>query len=104
MAGADAEQMVHHLEPFLALRVVHSANVHNTLELTLRVITKEREDWDDARRRNVERQFVLEYRELLNELGETLYEVGTVGMHGLRGCGIFGNCGIWGGLLRKGRL
>lgn len=73
MAGADAQQMVHHLKPLLPLRKINPADVHDALELALRVITQEGEHRHDAGGGNVERQFVFEDGELLDEFGEALY-------------------------------
>ena len=104
MARTYAEQMVHHLEPFLALGVVYSADIHDALELALGVIAKEGEDRDDTRRRDVDGQFILEHGELLNKFGETLNEVGAICMQGLRGCSVFRNGRVGRSLLREWRF
>jgi len=72
MARTDAQQMVYHLKPLLPLWVIHTTNVHDALELALRVISKESENRDHGRRRDVESQFILQDRELLDEFGEAL--------------------------------
>lgn len=72
------QQMIHDLKPFLALRVVRTADVHESLELALRVVAQKGEGGDDAAGSDVQREFVLEDGELLDEFGETLGEVGTV--------------------------
>jgi hypothetical protein len=64
--------MVYHLKPLLPLWVIHTTNVHDALELALRVISKESENRDHGRRRDVESQFILQDRELLDEFGEAL--------------------------------
>lgn len=48
MAGTDAQQVVDHLEALLPLREIDTANIHDALELALRVITEECEHRDDA--------------------------------------------------------
>jgi hypothetical protein len=42
----DAQQVIHHLEPFLPLRKINPAYVNDTFKLTLRVITEKGKDWD----------------------------------------------------------
>lgn len=56
----EAEQMIYHLESFGPFRVVDSTYIDHAFELALRVVAEESKDWDDGRRRNVERQFVFE--------------------------------------------
>ena len=84
----DAQQMVHHLEPFVPLRKVDGGDVHDALELALRVIPEEGEDRNDARRSGVERELVLEHRELLHEFGQTLDEIRSEMMQLLRRLGV----------------
>lgn len=71
----DAEHVVDNLEALVALGEVDGRNVHDTLELALRVITEEGENRDDRGGPDVERKFVLEDGELLDELGQALEEV-----------------------------
>lgn len=61
--------MVDHLEPFVPLGKIYAANIHARFELALRVVAEESQDRDHAGGRNVERQFILEDRELLDVLG-----------------------------------
>ena len=63
----EAQQIINHLKPLIPLREIHSRNVHNTLVLTLRMVTKESQDGNDARGTNLEGKFILEDRELLDE-------------------------------------
>ncbi len=78
-----AEEMVNNFESFLAFRIVGSADVHDALELALRVVSKESENGKDARRSSVERQFIFENRELLDEFGKALCEIRAVSVKGL---------------------
>lgn len=76
----DAEQMVYDFESLFSLRIVCAADVHNLLELTLRVVAEECKDGYNGRRRDVQGQFVFEDGELLNEFRETLQEVRAIGV------------------------
>ena len=86
--------MVHDLEPLLAFWEVHTTDIHDTLELALGVVTEEGENGNNGGGSDVERQFVLEYGELLDELGEALGKVGAVGVQCLGGRGVFGSSRI----------
>ena len=61
--------MVDDLEPLVFLGKIHSADIHARFELALRVVAEEGQDRNHASRGNVERQFILEDRELLDESG-----------------------------------
>lgn len=74
----DAQQVIHNLEPLLALGEVDRRDAHDALELALRVVAQEREDGAHARRADVQRELVLEHRELLDVLREALEEVRAV--------------------------
>lgn len=84
----DAQQMVHHFKPLIPLREVNGGDIHHALELALRVITQEGEDGKNSRGSGIERQFVLEHGELLDELGQTLNEVRSEVMQLLRCLGV----------------
>lgn len=71
----DTEQVVHDLEPLLPLGEINAADVHDALELTLRVVSQKGEDRDDSGGCSVECQFILENGELLDEFWEGLDEV-----------------------------
>lgn len=72
---ADAQQVVDHLEAFLSFWKVGRGDIHDTLELALRVISEESQNWDDASGRDVQSKLILQDRELLDEFGKTLHEV-----------------------------
>lgn len=55
----DAQQVVNHLEAFLSFWEINGGDVHDTFELTLRVISKKSQDGDDARRGDVQSEFIL---------------------------------------------
>ena len=73
MARANAQQMIHQFKSLLTLMKKNTADVHDALELALRVIAQESKHRDDAGRGDVEGQLVLENGELLHEFRETLY-------------------------------
>lgn len=75
---SDAQEVVDNLETLFSLRIVGTTDVHDLFELALRMVAEESEDGHDARRRDVQRQLVLDHGELLDELGKTLDEVGAV--------------------------
>ena len=84
----NAQQVVHDLETLLALREVDSGDVHDTLELALRVVSEEDQDGPDSGRRDVKRELVLEHGELLDELGQALDEVRAEFVQRLRRLGM----------------
>jgi hypothetical protein len=86
--------VIHDLEPLLSLGEINAANIHDLLELALRMVAQEGQDRDDRRRRDVQSQFVLENRELLDEFGQTLGKIGTVCVQGLGGFSIVSHCRI----------
>ena len=94
--------MVDDLEPLVPLREVHSADVHTCFKLTLRMVAEEGQDGDHASRWNVERQFILEDRELLDVLGQALYEIRAVRVKFLRGSGVFSSRRVRRGLFLEG--
>lgn len=89
-----AQQMVHDLEPFLALGVVYAADIHEGFELALAVVPEEREDGHDRGRGDVEGQLVLEDGELLDEFGQALREVRPVVVQLLRRFRVLGQSGV----------
>jgi hypothetical protein len=90
-----AQQMIHNLEPLLPLRIIGATNILAALELALGMVAKESEDGNNARRTNVERELILEYRELLDELGEALEKVRAVVMKFSGGFGVFSSRRVW---------
>ena len=68
----------------------------------LAVVAEEGQDGDHASRWNVERQFILEDRELLDVLGQALYEIRAVRVKFLRGSGVFSSRRVWRGLFLEG--
>jgi hypothetical protein len=86
--------VIHDLETLLSLGEINPAYIHNLLELTLRVVPQESQNWDDGGRRDVQGQFVLENRELLNEFWHALGEIGAVCVQSLSGSGIESFCKI----------
>ena len=93
--------MVHDLKPLVAFGKVDARDVHDTLVLALGVVAEEREHGDDARGADVERKFILEHRELLDVFGETLDEVGAVGVQLLSRISVFREGRVGGGGLRE---
>jgi hypothetical protein len=75
-----AEEVVDDLEPLLALRIIYARYILARLELALRVVAKEGKDRDNGRGRDVERELILEHRELLHEFRKALREVCAVVM------------------------
>jgi hypothetical protein len=65
----DTQQMINDFKTFFSLGVVCTTNIHDALELTLGMITEECEGGNDGGGCDVECQFVVEDRELLNEFG-----------------------------------
>ena len=59
--------MIDHLETLVSLWEINTGDGHQGLELALRVVAKECEDGGDSGRCDVERQFVLQHRELLDK-------------------------------------
>jgi hypothetical protein len=78
--GLDTQQVIDYLKTLLPLREIHTANVHEGFELALRVIPEESQNGDHGGGRDVDSQLVFEYRELLNEFGKALGEVGAIGV------------------------
>lgn len=72
------QQVIDSFEPFLSLRIICATNVYDALELALRVIAEKGENRNDSGRCDVERKFVLEYRELLDEFWQALSEIRAV--------------------------
>ena len=89
--------MVHNLEPLVTLRVVGTTDINTALELALRVVPQESENRNNCARGNIEREFVLINRELLNKFGKALHKVGSVCVKGLGGLSMFDRCRIRGG-------
>jgi hypothetical protein len=91
------KQVVHNLEPLVTLRIVSTTDINTTFKLASRVIPQKRKDGDNRARGNVEREFVLVHRELLNKLGQALHNVGPVCVEGLGGFRMSDYRRIWGG-------
>ena len=70
--------MVNNFETLLLVREVDAADVHKLLELTLPMVTEEREDREDSRRRNVKGELVFQNGELLNEFRKTLDQIRAI--------------------------
>jgi len=99
----EAEEVIHDLKPLVALRVVSTTDINATLELALRVVPQEDENGNNCARGNMEREFVLINRELLNKFGKALHKVGSVCVKGLGSFGMFNRCRIRGGGFGEGR-
>lgn len=67
--------MIDDLEALVAGGVVSAGDVDETLELALAVVAQEGQGLDDGGWRDVERELVLPYGELLYEFGQALHEV-----------------------------
>lgn len=93
----DTQQMIHHLETFLPLGEIDPADVHERLELALRVVAQEGEGGEDTGGGDVERELVFEDGELLDEFGQALGEVGTVVVQFLGRVGVLCESGVRGG-------
>ena len=78
----NREQVVDYFEPIGASREIDSGNVHHGLVLALGVVPEEMQDRDDTGRRDIEGQFVLVHRELLDEFRQAGREVLPVLVHG----------------------
>ena len=81
---SDRKQIVDNLEPVGTGREIDSGDVHHGLVLALRVVAEKGQDGHDALRGDVEGQFVLVDRELLNKFGQACGEVLTILVHGRR--------------------
>ena len=92
-----AKEVIDNLKPLVALRVVSTADINTAFKLALRVVPQEGKNGDDRARSNIESEFVLVHRKLLNKLGETLHKVGCICVEGLCGCSMLDYCGVWGG-------
>jgi hypothetical protein len=87
--------VIHDLETLLSLGKINAAYIHDLLKLTLRVVPQESQNRDDGGRRDVQGQFVLENRELLNEFWQALGEVGAVCVESLSRSSVESFCRIW---------
>ena len=67
--------MIDHFEPPVSLGEINTADIHHSLKLALGMIPQECQDGDNSRRCNVERQFILQHGELLDEFRQALHEV-----------------------------
>lgn len=76
----DAEQVVYDLETLLSLGEIYGSDINNTLELTLRMVSQKGENRHYCRGCDVEDEFILEDRKLLNELWKTLGQIRAVGV------------------------
>lgn len=77
---ADREHVVNNLEALVASGVVDGGDVGNAGELGGRMVLKKAEGGYDAGGRNIDGEFVLPHRELLNILGQTRHEVLAIGV------------------------
>jgi hypothetical protein len=55
----NAQQVVNHLEALLSFWEIDGGDIHDTFKLTLRMISKESQDRDDARWGDVQSEFIL---------------------------------------------
>lgn len=94
--------MVDNLEPLVPLWKVYATDIHARFELALRMVAEEGQDRDHANGRNVERQFILEDRELLDVLGQALYEVRPIRVQLLRGSRVLSCRRVGRGLFLEG--
>lgn len=90
----NTQQIIHDLKPLIPLRKVDSRDVHDALELALRVVAQEGEDLNDARRRGVQHELVLQNGELLDVLREALEEVCAVRVQRLGRRGVLRQRGV----------
>lgn len=93
----EAQEVIHNLEPFVTLRVVSTTDINTAFKLASRVVPQEGENGDDRARRNIEREFILVHRKLLNKPGETLHKVGSVCVEGLGCFSMLDYSRVWGG-------
>ena len=98
-----AKEVIHDLKPLVTLRVVSTTDINAALKLALRVVPQEGKYWDNCAWANVECEFVLVNRELLNKLGETLHKVGSVCVEGVGSFSMLDYRRIWGSGFRKRR-
>ena len=80
---AHTEQVVDNLEAVLAGGEIDGRDIRDLLVLGCGVIAEESEDGDDARRGDVDDQFVLPDRELLDVLWQTGHQVLAVLVEGV---------------------
>lgn len=92
----NAQQVVHDLKALVPFWPVNSGDVHDALELALRVVTEEGEDLQDARGRGVKRELVLEDRELLDVFGQALQQIGAESVQSFGGLRVSGQSRIRG--------
>lgn len=95
--------MVHNLKPLVTLRVVSTTDINAALKLTSRVVPQECKHGYNRTRGNVNCEFVLVNRELLNELGKALHKIGSVCVKGFGSFSMLDYRRIWGGLFRERR-
>jgi hypothetical protein len=100
----DTEQVVYNFKSLLAFWEIYSAYVNEGLELTLRMVSEEGEHRNNAGRRDIECQLVLQNRKLLNVFWQALNEVGAIGMQLFRGLAVFRDSWIRGSLFGERRL
>ena len=98
------QELVRDLEPLRARWIVDRSDVDDRPEAGLRMVAEEGQDGDHASRWNVERQFILEDRELLDVLGQALYEIRAVRVKFLRGSGVLSSRRVRRGLFLEGRF
>lgn len=72
--------MINNFKAFVAGGVVGAGNVHKCFELTVVVVAQKVEDGEETRGWDVEGELITGDGELLDELGQTGEEVGTVGV------------------------
>ena len=76
----EAEQMIHHFEPFVPLGIINATDVNDSFELALGVIAEEGQDLHDGRGCNVNCEFILDHGKLLNVFRKALEEVRAINM------------------------
>ena len=76
----EAEQMIHHLESFVPLRIINATDVNDSFELALGVIAEKGQDLHDGRGCNINREFILDHGELLDVFRKGLEEVRAINM------------------------
>jgi len=98
-----AKEVIHNFKPLITLRVVSTADINTAFKLALGVVPQEGKNGNNRAWGNVEREFVLVNRELLDKLGETLHKVGSVCVEGAGGFSMRDYRRIWGGGFGEGR-
>lgn len=77
---SHAQEVVDDLKPLVASRKINRRDIHHSLELALRMVSKEVQGWDNARWSSVESELVLINAVLLDEFRKALDEIRAVGV------------------------